>query len=63
MSCDALRLKLLAARDARQQALVRALQAGWPATLALALAEAEPFAELAGRDPVGPIAEVVRDAV
>ncbi len=47
MSCDALRLKLLAARDARQQALGHALQAGWPATLALAL-------NIAGADKTPP---------
>jgi holo-ACP synthase CitX len=47
MSCDALRLKLLAARDARQQALARALPAGWPATLALAL-------NIAGADKTPP---------
>ena len=47
MSCAALRLSLLAARDARQAALAQALQAGWPVTLALAL-------NIAGADKAPP---------
>lgn len=47
MSCAALRLSLLAARDARQAALEQALQAGWPAILTVAL-------NIAGADKTPP---------
>ena len=56
MSCAALHLKLLAARDARQQALARALQAAWPATLAISL-------NIAGADKAPPGAAALFAAV
>ena len=56
MSCAALRLSLLAARDARQQALALALPAGWPATLAVAL-------NIAGVDKTPPGAAALFAAV
>lgn len=60
MSCARLHLSLLAARDARQEALERALDqarlAGWPATLAVAL-------NIAGADKAPPGAAALFDAV
>lgn len=56
MSCARLRLNLLAARDARQQALARVLEqappAGWPAMLAVAL-------NIAGADKTPPGAQAL----